>query len=206
MICKGNISKGVQNVGTQTLTRERRPNDIHYCGMKRLITFMVSLQIYWNNVSQVSVTGFPDPNKANAAGSLSTHFGFTLLTKSCVTNEQSELVSNITVALAIPWLPCTVTRANCNTMDGCDWDMWCRICNTDDRCCWWRMCSRCIHITTRWQWRRQWQITDACRSGPHSRRTTYDFMVAAITFSTHNTAPLCSMSRQQTLKTQTCRF
>ena len=67
--------------------------------------------------------GLPDPNKANATGSLSTHFGFTRLTKSCVTNERSEPVSNITVASVTPWLPCTVTRANCNATDGCDADM-----------------------------------------------------------------------------------
>ena len=46
--------------------------------------------------------GLPDPNKANATGSLSTHFGFTQLTKSCVTNEQSEPVSNIIVATVTP--------------------------------------------------------------------------------------------------------
>ena len=67
--------------------------------------------------------GLPDPNEANATGSLSTHFGFTRLTKSCVTYEQSEPVSNITVASVTPWLPCTVTRANCNATDGYDADM-----------------------------------------------------------------------------------
>ena len=67
--------------------------------------------------------GLPDPNEANATGSLSTHFGFTRLIKSCVTYERSEPVSNITVASVTPWLPCTVTRANCNATDGCDADM-----------------------------------------------------------------------------------
>ena len=67
--------------------------------------------------------GLPDPNEAKATGSLSTHFGFTRLTKSCVTNERSEPVSNITVASVTPWLPCTVTRANYNATDGCDVNM-----------------------------------------------------------------------------------
>ena len=51
VICKGNVTKGVQNVMTQTWTRQRRTNDIHCCGKKRLICTMVVLQVYWKNVS-----------------------------------------------------------------------------------------------------------------------------------------------------------
>ena len=106
----------------------------------------------------------------------------------------------------------TLTAMDCDTSklqrNGRVWrghvTRWCKICNTDDRCCWRRMCSRRIHITTGWRRRRRWHITDACRIGPHRRWTTYDFMLAAITFSTHNTAVLCNMSRQQTPKTQAC--
>ena len=67
--------------------------------------------------------GLPDPNEVNATGSLSTHFGFTRLTKPRVTNEQSEPLSNITMASVTPWLPWIGTKANCDATDGCDVDM-----------------------------------------------------------------------------------
>ena len=115
VICKGNVTKGVQNLVTQTSTWQRRTNDIHSCGKKRLIITMVILQIYWKNVLCQSHWVYRTHTKqmqlVNCQPILVWH--------DCVTNERSEQESNITVASVTPWLHCDTSKPQCNRRVRC---------------------------------------------------------------------------------------
>ena len=97
-------------------------NGAHVISVARRGTLLI-LQIYWVICLISVLLALSDLNDARATSSLSTHCGFTWLTKSCVTNERCVPVSNITVASVIPWLQCVVTQANCIMTEGCDADM-----------------------------------------------------------------------------------
>ena len=84
-----------------------------------------------NTSRNLDLLDFPEPNDANATGSLSTHYGCIFFTSSSDTNERSEPVSNITVASVTPRQPRTVTRANCSATDGGDFAPGGAVCATE---------------------------------------------------------------------------